>query len=353
VDENLRSFSTKIGRWREGSLRNKPSLPGFKPKDNRNKKTVEFNNQQITVDWDGNTIRFGLSKEMRDKFETDYFGGFRIKFNPSSLLHKGDPRELRLVHKNGRWKAHLVVEVDEPDLKDTGHEASADIGINNLLTLSFSNSEDQLVFSGKKYKSIRHYFDKKVEEAQRATNKYSKEDWSERLSELYRKRGIQLNHIAHKLTKQVTDELDSRDIDTLYIGDLTYIREGQNRGSRGNKNLHEWFFKKLTSLLRYKLRLRGIRLEKVNERGTSSTCCLCDSKKCSSRQKSAYFCECMNKQIHSDVNGAVNILKKHYSGTVRNLPEPTQIMDKMAYPVVLTWNDHKFRDRSELYEPPP
>lgn len=349
-DRALQTYLSKLEKFKDGEMENQPSFPGYRK--NSSLRTIPFNNQQIDVDFEENRIRFGLSKEMRDKFDIKLRGpnsGVQLPFNPDSLLHGGEARTLQLVNKDGVWKAHLQVEVEEPDLKNTGNEAAGDLGINNLLTLSLSNSEDQIVFSGKKYKSIRHYFDKKISEEQEKVNKYSKEYDSSNLKRLRRKKKRQLDHLAQKMTKQVPEILDENEIDTLYIGDLEGIREGKNWGSKGNKQLHGWFFKKLTSLLRYKLRMKGIRLKQVNERGTSSKCCFCDSSDCSSRQRSRYYCSCEDKIIHSDVNGAVNILKKHYSGKedeISHLINPIQIMDKMAYPSVLTWNEHEFCERS-------
>jgi len=88
-------------------------------------------------------------------------------------------------------------------------------------------------------------------------------------------------------------------------------------------------FYKLTQYIEYKANEQGIRIFKINERGTSHTCSRCGKK--GNRPKQAVFnCKhCGLKDFNADVNGARNILKRFSGQGLENGAE-------LAQPITIT-----------------
>jgi putative transposase len=84
-----------------------------------------------------------------------------------------------------------------------------------------------------------------------------------------------------------------------------------------NQKLSNWSFGKLYSLLEYKLKAKGITIEKVNESYTSQTCPVCGNRKKSNNRN--YRCKC-GYQEHRDIHGARNILTKTLHGKMTYFP---------------------------------
>lgn len=96
-------------------------------------------------------------------------------------------------------------------------------------------------------------------------------------------------------------------VGTLVIGDLEGINE-QERGRHGNKRLDNWPYKRLTNLIDYKARERGIDVNVRDEGGTSSECSVCGHDDGDDRfERGLWTCNRCGVVANADVNGADNI----------------------------------------------
>jgi len=96
------------------------------------------------------------------------------------------------------------------------------------------------------------------------------------------------------------------------IGDITDIRKDKHFRKKESQKLHSWSFSKLIQQIEYKAVLSGIRFVRVSERDTSKTCSCCGIIRKSNRiHRGLYRCKMCGRVINSDVNGAINILKKY------------------------------------------
>ena len=75
----------------------------------------------------------------------------------------------------------------------------------------------------------------------------------------------------------------------------------KRKEEKSNQKLSNWSFGKLYSLLEYKLKAKGIEIEKVDESYTSQTCPVCGKRKKSNNRN--YRCKCGYKE-HRDIHGA-------------------------------------------------
>ncbi|WP_242843532.1 transposase [Thermincola ferriacetica] len=118
------------------------------------------------------------------------------------------------------------------------------------------------------------------------------------------------------------------------MGDPQGVRK-QECGRHHNQRMSQWSFGRLRDLLEYKLKRHGITLEKIEERGTSGTCPICN--KYTKQTGRIYRCgnrECGFSGAHRDVIGATGILDLAVNGQFtpgRRLPE----MVSYSRPVVL------------------
>ena len=122
----------------------------------------------------------------------------------------------------------------------------------------------------------------------------------------------QLEDALHKTTKQFVDWCLEHDVSHVVIGNPEGVqRNTKKKGKKKNQKLSNWSFGKVYYLLKYKLKAKGITIEKVDESYTSQTCPVCGNRKKSKNRN--YHCKCGYKE-HRDLHGASNILTKHCMG---------------------------------------
>lgn len=72
------------------------------------------------------------------------------------------------------------------------------------------------------------------------------------------------------------------------------------------RDINQWSYYQLTSMLRYKAQLEGIQVFFVDPRNTSKSCPKCG--KINAPKRRHYFCRYCGYQLHRDLVGAMNIL---------------------------------------------
>jgi transposase len=97
------------------------------------------------------------------------------------------------------------------------------------------------------------------------------------------------------------------------IGDLKGIRENMDSSDSVNQRLHNWPYRKIIHMLKYKGQLAGIEVyDNIDEKNTSRTCHGCGKILPSNRKhRGMYLCSCEWK-VQADINGALNIFEKAY-----------------------------------------
>jgi len=108
-------------------------------------------------------------------------------------------------------------------------------------------------------------------------------------------------------------------IDEVFIG-YPYMLS-QNNGNEFNTNV--WWYAKIIKWLDEVLEEYGIKLNVVNEYGTSKQCSICSMKHENGRVKRGlYVCELTGIKINADLNAARNIAKR----VGYEVPMPTKIL---------------------------
>jgi putative transposase len=237
---------------------------------------------------------------------------FRISHRPYVEYER--VREVSIIYDKltGRMLARLVVEVDPRENHGTGRVA-IDLGETVLLAAAFEDGA-ALLYSGRLIKAVRRYWQKVRAKVKPPSREHPR--MSRRYRAIAHKERRQVEHLLHMVTSHFVRECLRRGVKEIAIGDLTGIRREIDYGTRMNQRLHNWPYRKIVEMLRYKAELAGIIVrDDVDEHGTSRTCHSCRKAREANRiHRGWYRCQC-GWTAQADVNGALNIYEHAFQGS--------------------------------------
>lgn len=276
--------------------------PGFRPKAMLS--SLKYVQSGFKADGDRITLSLGTGREDSVRSVT-----FRISHRP--CMESERMREVSIIYdkRSGRLEARLVVEVEPRENHGTGRVA-VDLGETMLLAAVFEDGT-ALLYSGRLIKAVRRYWQKvraKVKPPSQANSR-----WSRRYGAIAHKERRQVEHLLHMVTSHFVRECLRCGVKEIAIGNLTGIRREIDYGPRMNQRLHNWPYRKIVEMLRYKAELAGIAVhDDVDERSTSRTCHVCRSARGTNRiHRGLYRCSC-GWTAQADVNGALNIYERAF-----------------------------------------
>ena len=121
-------------------------------------------------------------------------------------------------------------------------------------------------------------------------------------------------------------------ISKIVIGDLTGIRENNNKGKKSNSMIHNfWSFNYIVQRLRYTAQEYGIRVKEVSEYKTSSRCTRCGSENVERKGRLFRCLEC-GLEANRDAIGVLNMANL-YGGTAIRV---------LIHPKLLKWDGMKW-----------
>ncbi|MCR5421035.1 MAG: transposase [Lachnospiraceae bacterium] len=236
--------------------------------------------QNAIVHETGSTIvRLTLSNHLKMYMSETYGISDKFLYLENKIFKNTDNiKQIRIYPPlNGECKIIVVYEVTDVVPKpENGNYLSIDLGIHNLLTC-YNSSNGETFIAGRKYLSLCHYYNKEIARVQ---SKWSKQQYingvkhpksSKHINRLYEKKNNAITDYVHKLTRHIVNYCIDNDINTVVIGDITNIRNGKDFGSVTNQKLHALPYKKLYTILGYKLAQEGITLIKQKESYSSQT----------------------------------------------------------------------------------
>lgn len=320
--EGLKEYKVNSKKYK-----GKPKPPRYKTKGVAN--NVVFSNQvcKIKQDKRGKSylrfpktkLRFNLSKHLVEKLDSSSLVEVRAQkyYNDIQL-----EVVLKLRNKN------LLIEESQ-----ITNVMAIDLGVNNLATCVSNNGMKPTIINGKPLKSINQYYNKnraKLYSDLRINKKPNEGTFiSKKLELLDKKRRIRIKDFMHKASKQILDLAIENNIHKVIVGYNNDFQMDVNIGKKNTQNFVNIPFGMFLSMLEYKLNAKGIHLRKVEESYTSKASFIdkdeiptYDKKSnvkyvFSGKRKTRGLYESKNKiVINADVNGACNILRKHFDATV-------------------------------------
>jgi len=269
--------------------------------------------------------------------------GLRVKY-AGRIKWAGKQGTLVIKYEGDRWFAYVPITVGEKPAKTNpkgyvrgvyeririeeprgGNKAFIDIGLNNLFAVVFNHSDTAILIKGSAIKAEYYWWKREVKTYQairdwlrnRGFNAWRKYHMFYLHAE-YKKRE-RLRHYYRTAIRFLAKTLHGMGVNEVFIG-YPYMVNKSN-GNEYNANI--WWFNKVIRWLGEVLQEYGIKLNVMNEYGTSRQCSICSMKHENGRVKRGlYICELTGIKINADLNAARNIAKKAGYET----PMPTKIL---------------------------
>ncbi|MFP3316658.1 MAG: transposase [Caldivirga sp.] len=269
--------------------------------------------------------------------------GLRIKY-AGRVKWSGRQGMLVIKLEDNRWFAYVPITVGEKPAKSNpkgyvkgihekvqienpkgGNKAFIDIGLNNLFAVVFNHTDVAILIKGSTIKAEYYWWKREVKTYQAVRDwlrNHGFNAWRKYhmfyLHAEYKKRE-RLRHYYRTAIRFLAKEIHKMGVDEVFVG-YPYL-VGQDNGNEYNTNV--WWFSKIIKWLGDVLEEYGIRLNVVNEYGTSRQCSICDIKHENGRVKRGlYICPVTGTKINADLNAARNIAKR----IGYNTPIPRRIL---------------------------
>ncbi|PKP56928.1 MAG: transposase, partial [Candidatus Altiarchaeales archaeon HGW-Altiarchaeales-1] len=309
VERNWKAFFKAMKEYRKHpeKFKNKPALPGYKPKDGEF--MLLFTNQQIKVV--SNKVEFSkkIDIEVKTRLSDD------TSLGTSSIIPKGVGFILNIVYKK----------TIKPVIETTKNILGIDMGLNNLVTTADNIGKMPIIIKGGIVKSINHFYNKRKAEIQSKYDLSGIKKQTKQLSRLLVKRDFKIKDFFHKASRKIIAVCKTNSIDTIVIGHNNDWKQKIDIGKKNNQNFVSIPFNKLIEMLKYKAEEEGIKTIIVNEAHTSKCSFLDDETiKHHDRYLGKRICRGLfktlsGKIINADVNhltsfGDLKILKGFLNG---------------------------------------
>ena len=273
--------------------------------------------------------------------------GLKIKY-AGKIKWSGKQGTLVIKLEGNRWFAYVPIEVGSKPARSNprgyvrgvydrvqinkprgGNKAFIDIGLNNLFAVVFNHTDTAILIKGSTIKAEYYWWKRKIKTYQAIRDwlrNHGFKTWYKYnafyLHAVY-KQHERLRHYYRTAIRFLAKALHGMGVDEVFIG-YPYL-VSQDNGNEYNTNV--WWFNKVINWLGDVLEEYGIRLNIVNEYGTSKQCSICNMKHENGRVKRGlYVCESTGIKINADLNAARNIAKRVGYET----PIPTKILSFMV-----------------------
>jgi len=227
--------------------------------------------------------------------------------------------------KTGKKSEHIVrgerksIQIEPPK----GNKlASIDLGINVLASVVIDDGT-WLLYKGIRTKEDYFYFEKKIAGVQSLADKTKNMGEYEACAELsrekkrlFKKLTRRLLHLYRGFASHLMRELHDLGASTIYLGYPFNI--AQDKGNKFASNM--WSYRELMDVIELKAQEYGMKVYEVVEYNTSKYCAYHDVE-VKRHPRGVVSCPKGHK-LHSDLNGALNILKKAANVTVSTIKKP-------------------------------
>ena len=293
VDAMFRSFFRAI---KSPKMKGKTvHIPGYKDKiDGRY--VVTYTGQQVS-------LKDGVVK-FKDKEKNLY--SFNTKCDNIS--------EVKIVPKSDYISVNIIYNIpDVVPVQDNGRYASIDLGIDNLVTVTSTCSNAEII-DGRRLKSINQFYNKKVAALQ--SKLVQDKHTSKRIRQITRRRNFKVEDYLNKASSYVVNQAVSNNICTLIVGYNKGWKQDTNMGKKNNQKFVDIPYLKLLHMLEYKCKMHGIKFVTIEESYTSKCSYYDNEDLCfhtiyaGMRKKRGLFVTSKGVKINADVNGALNIMRK-------------------------------------------
>ena len=333
----------------------KPSPPGYwGTRDEGYELHGLVRNDLYTFDWDEDrsTLEFGVGDvlENRYNFEHNERVTLKVRGDPQwsgddcrlELIYEEHAAQLRVQHPVRIQPDDVQQQRQEAfahtlDSENTTQAAAIGVGANNTLAI-VTETGDTAVYHA------RPEFNRFQTQSERIATLNSElpDDvyTSHRIQRLYDDRSQTRDHSRDATVKHAAEWLLERNIDTIYVGDLTGVLETHWSADVNEKTHAFWSYRQLLDRIELTLGDVGITVQEVSEADSSSECPACGSSDVT-RDGDSFRCHGCELDAHSDVAGAWNILQSEVGPMARPAALSAERgRDAPTDGAYWQWNDH-------------
>jgi putative transposase len=231
--------------------------------------------------------------------------------------------------RNGNRSKHIV-RGERKSIRIAGPRgdgaAAVDLGI-NILASAVTSSGTWLLYRGSRAKEDYFYLSRRIakiqSEADSARNAGDEAKFlrlNRRKRRLFRKLAGRMAHLYWNLANHMVRGLWELGVSRIYIGYPFNI--AQERGNKLTSNL--WTYRKLMRAIELKAQEYGIRVYEVVEYSTSNHCAI-HGMKVTRGPRGVVTCP-LGHKLHSDLNGALNILRRGAGSMPTTLERPLSFL---------------------------
>jgi len=216
--------------------------------------------------------------------------------------------------KNHHYYIHLSVEVDGRALEPGDSVVAVDLGVVHPFTAF--NGHEVRIWNGGELNSKLQYKHKRLAGIQQVLSRTKPGSRKHKKllrakQRVLRKLSNQITDILHKIISSFVEWVRQSGARVIVIGDVGGIRNKVKYHVKANQKIHDWKFRKITSMIEYKAKLAGIEMKYISEEYTSQTCPVCGHRRKPSNRH--FKCPVCGFEYHRDGVRAINIHKKYLS----------------------------------------
>ncbi len=276
-----------------------------------------------------------------DKHVSPYF--LNIKIPPIIKYKDINNIEIVPLYDGYRFKVNITYEKKVPTIitENKTKKTSVDLGMKNVMS-TYDTKGNAHLYKGNRIISINELANKKIGYFQRKISKtkydYCKEIYQNKIYDARIKRDNKLNNEFNLIANKFIEKNNS--CTNVVIGYNKCWKQKSNMGRNNNRKFQQIPYMRLIHKLHLKLKEQKIESITKNESYTSKCDALAyEEIKFQNNYKGTRFTRSLFKSqygteneviIHSDINGAINIMRKEYPELVIN-------KKKIFNPVNLAW----------------
>jgi putative transposase len=356
--EAWRSHFRLLDQYHDNSnpaVTEKPSPPGYW---GNQKEGYELHglvrNDLYTINWDEgkSTLEFGVGDVLEDRYDFDLNERITLEVRGKPQWNGADSRveliydeaaaQLRVQHPV-RIQLDNVREQREGafthtlDSENATQAAAIDVGANNTLAVVTEAGETAVYHARPEFARFQSY-SKRIATLQ--SELPDDEYTSYRIQRLYEERSRTRDHSRDAAVKHAAEWLLERNVDTVYVGDLTDVLDTHWSADVNDKNHAFWSHRQLLERIELTLGDVGIAVAEVSEVDSSSECPECGSSDVT-RSGDSFRCHDCELEAHSDVAGAWNIMQSEVGPMARPAAlSAERDRDAPADGAYWQWNEH-------------
>ena len=335
----------------------KPSPPGYWGNRNEGYELHGLvRNDLYTLDWneDTTTLEFGVGNVLEDRYDFEHNERVTLEVRGDPQW-RGDDCRLELIYEEhtDRLRVQHPVRIQSTDLRkqregafthtldseNTTQAAAIDVGANNTLAIVTETGDTAVYHARPEFKRFQDASERIATlQSELPDDVYT----SHRIQRLYDDRSQTRDHSRDAAVKHAAEWLLERNIDTVYVGDLTDVLDTHWSADVNEKTHAFWSHRQLLDRIELTLGDVGITVTETGEYDSSSECPECGSSDVT-RDGDSFRCHDCELDAHSDLAGAWNLLQSEVGPMARPAAlSAERDRDAPTDGAYWQWNDHEW-----------